>query len=270
MSSTLQSAFIILLENQLIIRLTLQELLYRIDLENAAPLFLQLSQRPTGEVDAVIPNTAEAEAMAERMNTNIAAWCHFCWNDINPGTEKIYHKLSEWAFSQVLRHEISACSWDPFVKTVTSPRGQSEMALLAEFEQLEWVKMLTQGGTNVANKQDVRNDPNVAFNFQDNFLVGTIHGNITKSTTKETTAAASATEVVEIQDDNDNNVIILTTKTTCDAQNDVNVGCWVASGSSPVVGPTADSIQFEAAHGGLPDPANAGPTGGGAGGPDGK
>ena len=153
--------------------------------------------------------------MAEHTNTNIAAWCHFYWNDINPGAEKIYRKLSERAFSQVLRHEISACSWDPSLKAVTSPRGQLEMASLAEFEQLEWVKMLTQGGTNAANKQDVRNDPTVAFNFQDDFSVGTIHGNITKSTTKETTTAASATEVVEIQD-NDDDVSILTTKTTCD------------------------------------------------------
>ena len=164
-----------------IIRLTLWELLYRINLENDAPLFLQLSQQPTEEVDAVIPNTAEAEAMAEQMYTNIAAWCNFyCyWNDINPGVEKFYRKLSERAFSQVLRHEISACTWDPTLKIVTSPKGQSEMASLAEFEQLELVKMLTQGGTSLANKQDVQNDPNVAFNFQDDFSVGRIHGNNT-------------------------------------------------------------------------------------------
>ena len=103
MSSTLQSAFIILLENQLIIRLTLRELLYRINLENDTPHFLQLSQQPAGEVYGVIPNTAEVEAMAKRMNTNIAAWwCHFYWNDIDPGAEKFYLKLSERAFSQVL------------------------------------------------------------------------------------------------------------------------------------------------------------------------
>jgi hypothetical protein len=203
------------------------------------------------------------------MNTNIAAWCQFYWNHINPGAEKIYRKLSERVFSQVLCHEISACTWDPTLKIVTSPRGKSEMALLTEFEQLDWVKMLTQSGTSLANKQDVQNDCNVAFNFQDDFLVGTTHGNNTKSTLKETTAAASVTDVVEIQDDN-NNVSVLTTKTTCDTQIDVNVGHRAASGSSPVVGPTTNSIQFEAAHGGLPDPANAGPTGGGAGGPDGK
>jgi hypothetical protein len=46
----------------------LRNLLYRIMLENKAPLFLQLSQCPSGEVDGIIPNTAEAELMAERMN----------------------------------------------------------------------------------------------------------------------------------------------------------------------------------------------------------
>jgi hypothetical protein len=60
-----------------IIRLTLHDLLYRITPETKAPLFLQLSQRPSREVDAIIPNTAEAELMAERMNVQIVAWCHF-------------------------------------------------------------------------------------------------------------------------------------------------------------------------------------------------
>ncbi len=60
-----------------IVHFTLQDLLYRITLENNAPLFLQLSQRSSGEVKAVIPNTAEAELMAKRMNIQIAAWCYF-------------------------------------------------------------------------------------------------------------------------------------------------------------------------------------------------
>ncbi len=56
-----------------IVWLTLRDLLYRIMLESKAPLFLQLSQRTSGEVDAVIPNTAEVELMAECMNVQIAA-----------------------------------------------------------------------------------------------------------------------------------------------------------------------------------------------------
>ncbi len=58
-------------------KFTLRDLLYPIRLESNAPLFLQLSQRPTGEVDAVIPNTPEAETMTEKMKVQIAAWCHY-------------------------------------------------------------------------------------------------------------------------------------------------------------------------------------------------
>ena len=137
-------------------RLTLQDLLYWITLESKSPLFLQLSQRPTGEVDAVIPSTPEAKLMAERMNTQIAAWCHFYWKDVNPGADKFYHKLSERAFSQILRHKISACSWDPVINAVITPRGQSEMAPITEFEQLEWVRTLTQATNSTATKKTAR------------------------------------------------------------------------------------------------------------------
>jgi hypothetical protein len=249
-----------------IAKLTLRDLLYRIHLELKTPLFLQLSQRTTGEVNAVIPNTPEAKTMAEKMKVQIAAWCHFYWRDTNPGAEGFYRKLSDRAFNQTLRHEISACSWDAATMVVTSPRAQTEMAAIAKFEQQDWVQQLTGGDkpTNGAAKQHV--NPNVAFPFDDDFSVGTIHG---ANATKQSTPTAS--EVVEIQDDNDNNVSVLTTKTGADNQPiDVNAGCRVASGSNPVVGPTANSIQVETAHGGSPDPTTAGPADGGAGGPDGK
>jgi hypothetical protein len=106
---------------------SLWDLLYRIQLESKAPLFLQLSQRSSGEVDAVIPNTAEAEMMAERMNVQIAAWCHFYWRDTNTGADQFYRKLSDKAFSQVLLHEISECTWDPSQKSVSSPRAVGDV-----------------------------------------------------------------------------------------------------------------------------------------------
>jgi hypothetical protein len=71
-----------------ITRLTLRDLLYRILLESKAPLFLQLSQHTTGKVDAVIPNTPEDETTAEKMKVQIAALCHFYWQDTNPGAER--------------------------------------------------------------------------------------------------------------------------------------------------------------------------------------
>ncbi len=113
-------------------KFTLWDLLYQIKLKMKAPLFLQLSQQSTGEVDAVIPNTPKAETMAEQMNVQITAWCHYYWKETNPGAERFYHKLSDRAFNQVLRHKIRVCMWDPKLKAVTSPRAQTEMAAIAE------------------------------------------------------------------------------------------------------------------------------------------
>jgi hypothetical protein len=54
---------------------SLRDMLFSIHMESRTPLFLQLSQRGSGEVDAVIPNTPEAELMAKKLNVQIAAWC---------------------------------------------------------------------------------------------------------------------------------------------------------------------------------------------------
>jgi hypothetical protein len=85
-------------------------LLYQIKLDNNVPLFLQLSQHSTGEVNGVIPNTTEAELMAKRMNIQIAVWCFFYWKEKNPGAEQFYRKFSDRAFNQVLLHKVKECT----------------------------------------------------------------------------------------------------------------------------------------------------------------
>jgi hypothetical protein len=146
-------------------KFTLCNLLYHIKLISKALLFLQLSQRSMGEVDAVIPNTPEADTMAEQMNVQIAAWCHFDWKETNPGAEQFYCKLSDRAFNQVLQHEISACMWDSKCKAVTSPRAQTKMTAIAEFKQQDWVQQLMQvDAIQGTTKQHV--DLNVAFPVQ--------------------------------------------------------------------------------------------------------
>jgi hypothetical protein len=129
---------------KLIWTLSLRDVLYQIKLESNAPLFLQLSQRSTGEVNAVIPNTPEAKLMAERMNVQMAALCFFYRKETNPGVDRFYWKLSNRAFNQVLLHEIKECTWDPSLKAVTSPKAQTKMAVIADFEQKDWVKQLMQ------------------------------------------------------------------------------------------------------------------------------
>jgi hypothetical protein len=213
----------------------------------------------------MIPNTPEAKTMAEKMNVQIAAWCHFYWKDMKPGAEKFYHKLIDRAFNQVLRHEISLCTWDAETKVVTSPRAMTKMAAIAEFEQQDWVQHLTGGGSTLHGTAKQHVDPNVAFPFEDNFSVGTIQG----ANTTAKPSSSTVNKVVEIQDDEDD-VSVLTTKTRADNQSKVVVGSRAASGSNPVIGPTTESTQTKTASGVSLDPASAGPAGGAARGPGGK
>jgi hypothetical protein len=109
-----------------IAHISLRNMLYCIQLTNKLSLFLQLSQRSSDEVDAVIPNMPEAELMAKQINVQIAAWCHFHWKATNPGGERFYRKLLGRAFSQVPLHEISECVWNAEEMSVTLPNAQSE------------------------------------------------------------------------------------------------------------------------------------------------
>jgi hypothetical protein len=115
-------------------KVSLRVMLYCLTLEGGSPLFLQLSQHPSGKVDAVIPNTPETETKAECINHQVAAWCINYWKDINPGGNSFFWKLASKAFCQVLLHEVSNCTWDLTTPTVTSPHAQIEMAAVAEFE----------------------------------------------------------------------------------------------------------------------------------------
>jgi hypothetical protein len=163
----------------------------------------------------------------------------------------------------VLCHEISACTWDLECKAVTSPRAQTEMTAIAEFEQQDWVQQPMQGNAvQGTTKQHV--DLNVAFPFQDNISVCTIHGaNANKAVTP------TVNELVEIQANNDD-VSVLTAKTVGGTQLEVVVGSRVASGSNPVSGPTANFTQSETTSGGSEEPASIGPAGGATGRPNGK
>ncbi len=206
--------------------------------------------------------------MAEKVNVQIVAWCHFYWKESNPGGERLYHKLLDRAFSQALLHKIGDCTWDSSLKAVTSPSAQSKMSPIVKFEQQDWVKLLLQDrGTQQPTKAHV--NPNVAFPFQDDFSIGTIHGANAKAATPSAAATPTTTEVVGIQDNKDN-VSVLTAKTTSKAQSKVAVGSRVAFGSNPISGPTAISTQPGATSGGLDDPASNGLASGAVGGPMGK
>ncbi len=198
-------------------KVSFRDMLYHLSLEDGLPLFLQLSQRPSGEVDAVILNTPEAETKAERINHQVAAWCINYWNDTNPGRNSFFQKLASKTFCQVLLHEVSKYTWDSATQMVTSPHAQSEMAAVAEFESQDWVRDLLQATSNPAKEKTFVN-PNVAFPFQDDFLVGTIHGanaGTNRSTAQQAGGGKSNNKgAIEILDNKDNdNVSVLTSKT---------------------------------------------------------
>jgi hypothetical protein len=91
------------------------------------------------------------------------------------------------------------------------------MATVKEFENQDWVQDILQATPN-STKEKAYANPNVAFPFQDDFLVGTIHGanaGTNKSTPKQVASDKSNNEgVIEILDnDNDDDVSVLTSKT---------------------------------------------------------
>ncbi len=130
------------------------------------------------------------------------------------------------------------------------------------------MKCLSQG-TSAQPTQRAHVDPNATFPLEDNFSVGTIHGGNTKPPIQDSAVAMAAADVVEIQDDEDDGSV-MTSKTIGEGGNDVNTESRVASGSSPINGPTTDTAQPMTAGGSSNKPARASCTGGATGGPTGK
>jgi hypothetical protein len=259
-------------------------MLYCLTLESGLPLFLQLSQQPSGEVDAVIPNTPEAETKAEHINHHVAAWCINYWKDTNPGGSSFLKKLASKAFCQVLLHEVSNCSWDSVTQTVILPHAQSEMAVVAEFENQDWAQENIQA-TSIPTAAKAYVNPNMAFPFQENFSVAMIHGaNARTANSIDQQAASNKSDeegVIKIFDDKDeDNVSVLTTKTQDELValpvqawkqiGNATIGSRVASGSDlpPGSGPAATLSQTDA--GGrestLTNSASSGTNGNGIGG----
>jgi hypothetical protein len=125
-------------------------------------------------------------------------------------------------------HEVHKCLWDSENQTVTSPRGQSEAADVAEFKNQDWVKDILNGDSS-GKKRSAKAyaNPNVAFPFEGNFSVWTIHGANTPQppvvppankaapiSLRPTETSNNQTATIEILDDNaEDNVSVLTTKT---------------------------------------------------------
>jgi hypothetical protein len=137
------------------------------------------------------------------------------------------------------------------------------MAAIAEFENQDWVQDILQTSS-TATKAKAYVDPNIAFPFQDNFLLGTIHstnaGN-NESTQQQAASDNNDTEgVIEILDNDDgNDMSVLTSKTQDELVallvqarkqlSNASAGSRVASGSD--LPPGSGSVA-------MPSPTNLG------------
>jgi hypothetical protein len=112
-------------------------------------------------------------------------------------------------------------------------------------------------------------DPKVAFSFQDDVSVGTIHGANVTNPSADRVAIVKEADVVEIQD-NEDDISVLTMKTQTEDQTEDAVGSQIATGPNPVSSPNTASAQAITDIGGSEDPASVGKACGATGGPMGK
>jgi hypothetical protein len=118
------------------------------------------------------------------------------------------------------------------------------MSAVYKFESLDWVKDIVHAEHNPTKKHV---DPTAAFNFKEDFSVGTIHGK--NDAIHAATTGKGATMAIELS--NDDNISILTSKTQDDTDALVkqeqrrstrSAGDQVATGSRPsAIGPTANA-----------------------------
>jgi hypothetical protein len=123
------------------------------------------------------------------------------------------------------------------------------MSAVYKFESLDWVKDIVNAKHNPTKKHV---DPTAAFNFEEDFSVGTIHGK--NNAIHAATTGKGATTAIELSDNN--NVSMLTSKMQDNTDALVkqeqrrsmrSAGDRVATGSRPsAIGPTADATPAEA------------------------
>ena len=142
------------------------------------------------------------------------------------------------------------------------------MSALYEFESLDWVQNIVQTDSH-SKKKHV--DPMAAFNFEEEFSVGTIHGRSDACAARDKDGM-NATAVIEVVDDDDGSVISSKTQDGLAAAD----GVRVASGSTPpVIGLSAEATPAGAtgntpAAEGSPVPSVTGQVGRVDGRPDGE
>ena len=110
--------------NRIVGHMSLRYALYRfMKLADGHSLFAELHQEsPLASVDAVIPNTPEAETMVLMMKRNIGAFLHFYFE--GKMDERFKTDLLKASIDPSLLHEIEHCTWDPLTKVLLTPNEE--------------------------------------------------------------------------------------------------------------------------------------------------
>ena len=118
------------------------------------------------------------------------------------------------------------------------------MSAVYKFESLDWVKDIVLAKHNPTKKHV---DPTAAFNFEEDFSIGTIHGK--NDAIHAATTGKGATTAIELSDDNDVSILMSKMQDDTDAlikqeqrRSTRSAGDRVATGSrTSAIGPTADA-----------------------------
>lgn len=129
-----------------------------------------------GRVQAVIPNTPEAEQMILMMNKNLPAYVGFALEDQDFPKEFVMELLKR-SCDQSLLAEMTTCSWDGETGILTTQRETRENNKLEELEKAAWFKdaFADLNLSKANNPKKLAPPPEALFNLDEERSVQTIH-----------------------------------------------------------------------------------------------
>ena len=124
------------------LRFSLRIVLLRfVQLSDGHKLFTEIHQlkEPMGHVQAVIPNSPEAEKMILMMNKNFPAYIGNALKDKGLPEEFLIDLLKR-SYCQTMMNEIHLCKWDLETGVLTTQREAKEKEDTADLENVSWFK----------------------------------------------------------------------------------------------------------------------------------
>ena len=126
-----------------------------------------------GKVQAVIPNTPEAEQMILMMNKNFPEYVYHVLSDQGLPADFLM-ELFRRSCCPTLLSEMGSCTWDPDTGTLTTSREVGKQKNLEELEQAPWYKDAFKELGRTA-KSVPKPPPESMFNLDKDRSIKTIH-----------------------------------------------------------------------------------------------